>query len=386
MRITAIILISAIFGTAIGSAVAVIEFRGAGEVQWPEAAEAIPAPPPVDRPAARVEILETEFDFGTMQRGTRRSHSFVVKNVGDAPLTLSVGATTCKCTLGVTSDEPVPPGGSTEVELDWTAMANEGRFRQTALLNTNDPWQSQVILTIVGEVTEAQGIEPADFVFDKISAGESKSVHVYVMAMFQDELEVSDPQLSSEGTRPFFDVKIEPVAREELPDPSARAGVRVTLTAKPELPLGSFNQKLTLRTNLPEAEELSIPVLGRVVGDIRIHGILWDDERSTLRLGKVKSSEGKSARLNIVVRGSSATETSFRVESTDPPELKVTLDPPKVLSETLVHVPLTVEVPAGAPPMVRLGTDQGAKGSIVLSTTHPQSRELVLSVRFTVER
>ena len=49
-------------------------------------------------------------------------------------------------------------------------------------------------------------------------------------------------------------------------------------------------------------------------------------------------------------------------------------------------MPLTIEVPAGTRPMVRTDTAQGEAGRIVLKTTHPKVKELVLSVRFSVER
>jgi hypothetical protein len=45
-----------------------------------------------------------------------------------------------------------------------------------------------------------------------------------------------------------------------------------------------------------------------------------------------------------------------------------------------------VEVPAGTPPMVRLGTEQGSVGRIILGTTHPTVPQLELRVRFAVER
>jgi hypothetical protein len=195
-----------------------------------------------------------------------------------------------------------------------------------------------------------------DFVFDKITAGESKSAEVYVMAMLQDELEISEAELSDPTMRDKFDVQVERISRDELPDPAARDGVRITLPARPDLPIGRLNQWLSLRTNLPEAEKLEIPLHGRVVGDISVHGMGWNEEQSALALGRVKSSEGRTARVNLVVRGADAANVAFDVRSTDPPELNVTIGEPKQLRETLVHVPVDLEVPAGTRPMVRLDT------------------------------
>jgi hypothetical protein len=88
----------------------------------------------------------------------------------------------------------------------------------------------------------------------------------------------------------------------------------------------------------------------------------------------------------MVVRGAGAEDVTFHVESCDPAELRATIGAPRRLRDGLIHVPLTIEVPAGTPPMVHLGTVQGDEGQIKLGTTHPTVRELVLGVRFSVER
>ena len=125
---------------------------------------------------------------------------------------------------------------------------------------------------------------------------------------------------------------------------------------------------------------------GRVVGDISVHGLGWNEEQAILMLGSVKSSEGKREKVNLVVRGADAEGVKFEVQSCDPPELKVTIGEPKKLREGLVHVPMEIEVPTGTRPMVRTDTAQGEAGRIVLKTTHPKVKELVLNVRFSVER
>jgi hypothetical protein len=387
MRILTIVFVAAVIGISAGAAAAYIQARldvnaeslPPGLSDGESVAETV-----VKGPRAVVE--EPHFQFGTMQRGTTRSHNFTIRNAGTAPLTLSVGETSCKCTLGDVTNKPIPPGESTHVRLEWSAKSDQGPFRQSAIVETNDSLMAKIELTIEGEILEASGVVPPDLMFDKIAAGESKSAEVYVMSMLQDELEVSEASLTDAATRDKFDVRVEPVERDELPSESAKAGVKITVTAKAGLPVGRFDQWLALRTNMPEAEKLEIPVIGRVVGDISVHGMGWNEDQGVLIIGRVKSSEGRKAKLNIVVRGPDASGTTFSLHSKDPEELKVTLAEPKVLKETLVHVPLEIEVPAGTGPMVRLETSQGEAGRIVLKTNHPTIKELVLGVRFAVER
>jgi hypothetical protein len=383
MRIAALVLGSAIVGTVAGIALAYIEVNP-GEVA-PKAALAHENPPPPGAAEPRVTVDAVQYDFGTMQRGTKKSHDFLFRNVGNGPLTLRVGSTTCKCTLGSVPADPIPPGGQVNVTLEWTAKVGAGNFRQMATVITNDPIKERVELQVDGQVTEATGVYPQEFVFDKIVAGESKSADVYVMAMNQDHLEVTNPTLSDSETAKYFDVKIQPVDHSELPSHDAKQGVKITVTAKPGLPLGRFAQWLTVSTNIDDAKTMELLISGRVVGNINVHGHLWNEEQNVLRLGTVKSDEGTSTTLNIVIRGDDAASTKVAVESCDPPELIAKVGQAAVISPTLVHVPLEVSIPPGTPPMARMETQQSEAGKIVLATTGKDANKMVLHVRFAVE-
>jgi hypothetical protein len=69
----------------------------------------------------------------------------------------------------------------------------------------------------------------------------------------------------------------------------------------------------------------------------------------------------------------------------------VSLGEPKDMSDSLVHYPLSIEIPVGTRPMVRIArpgeeadSPQG-DGVIVLQSTHPDTAEVRLLVRFSVE-
>lgn len=314
MRVISTILIAALLGILAGVAVAYVEVRSD-----PDAIDALSddlgsaAKPGADKDAPHIFVAEPHYDFGTMQRGTSKSHEFLIRNTGKSPLKLRNGGTTCKCTLSKVPEDSIPPGGSTSVKLEWSAKADSGPFRQTATILTNDPTQSQVELLVDGQIFAISNVEPPDFVFDKVSVGETKAVQVYVMAMLQDELTVKDPQFSDPTVRDKFDVKIEPVEPKDLPNKLAKRGVRVTATAKPGLPIGRFNTWLSLHTNLPEAEKLDIPVVGQVVGDISVSGIAgWNEEQGVLTIGSVKTSEGGHGKVNLIVRGLVRPMSSFK--------------------------------------------------------------------------
>ena len=112
----------------------------------------------------------------------------------------------------------------------------------------------------------------------------------------------------------------------------------------------------------------------------------WNEEQGVVRIGHVKSATGIRAPLNIVIRGEGAGNAELSIASSDPPELKATLGEPKRLKDTLVHVPLVIEIPPGTPPMARLDTQQNDEARIVLKTNQPDVPEMIIPVRFAVER
>src|SRR2546430_284888 len=140
MRIISTIVVAAVLGIVAGAAVAYFQVRSDRDAiaRLPGGA-APPSNQPGDGKSPKVEIKEQHFDFGSMQRGTRKSHEFEIRNVGNAPLTLKSRGTTCKCTVSKVPDETVPPGGTTSIRLQWTAKSDSGPFRQTATIETNDP-------------------------------------------------------------------------------------------------------------------------------------------------------------------------------------------------------------------------------------------------------
>jgi len=384
MRILGVTLVAAVVGATIGAAVAYVETRPGGEAALRPSTSF--GPSAAESAAPRVDASEPVYQFGAMQRGTTKSHKFVVRNAGQSPLTLKVGNTTCKCTIGSVSDQPIPPGEAVKVKLEWSALVNPGLFRQTATILTNDPLNPRLELSVEGEVTEATGVYPQDFVFGKVTAGDTKSADVFVMALAQDELNVGEPELSNTETRKFFDVSIVPLKPEQLPNPKAKAGVRIRVTTKPGLRSGRFDQWLAVSTDISDTETIKIPIIGRVIGNISIHGRMWNEDQDVLRLGHVKSDEGAKATLNIVIRGDNADQVKLSVATVDPPELMVQLGEPKKLKDTLIHLPLVIEIPPGTPPMARLDIDQHNEARVVLKTNQPDAPEMVLGVRFVVER
>ncbi|NOY29018.1 MAG: DUF1573 domain-containing protein [Planctomycetes bacterium] len=338
-----------------------------------------------DKDAPKAEVPEATFEFGSMEMETSMSHDFIVRNVGASPLQLKVGDTTCKCTVGDLTNNEVEPGGQTEVRLEWIAKTAPGPFRHGATLHTNDPLQSHIQLTVEGQVIASTTVlTPSELIYGTLRTDETRMSDTTLVSYVDEKLEIVAHEISGKGFQSQVEVHFEPLEKDQLPMPEAQSGIKILTTYRAGKTIGPLRGFLTLSTNLENAEKINVPMSCHVVGDISIYGPGWNGRRGLLTLGKIRSPEGKKMRLNLAVRGEYAADTEFTVASVEPKELKVSFGERRKMKEQLVHVPLLIEVPAGTQPMVWLGKPASTDATIVLKTTHPETPEVQLRVRFAV--
>ncbi len=358
----------------------------------------------LDSAHAIAKFEETTFHFGTMEHGTAMAHAFRVNNLGSSPLHVEVGSTTCKCTVGDLTTNQIAPGAEADVNLMWEAKSSPGPFRHGATLFTNDPAQSRIELTVEGTVVESTTLEPSQLFFGNVHAGETKEAEIVLMAFMQEEVHILTHHLGDEQLAEQIDVEIVPCAESELPNPEARSGIRVIATLRAGRTLGPLHDWLTLEAEFIRLAEEStagkidagkkiqdnairkfnIPIVANVVGDISIFGSGWIAKRGLLKMGMIKSGEGKSSRLNLVVRGEHALTAELKIVKVMPEELRATLGERRVMGDQLVHVPLSIEVPIGTRPMTRRGKAFDEVSEIVISTNHPETPEIKFQVQFAV--
>ena len=341
---------------------------------------------PGARPVAVME--EEEFDFDKLRNKTMdNEHIFKVRNAGNAPLEFTGSSVSCtKCTFVELKKTMIPPGESGEVVVRWNVDTFEDHFRQSAKVNTNDPNNPELRFVVTGKVVRPLAVEPQKLVLSSVHVGESAQGKIRLSAYFIDRLEVADEQFTDDSTAKYFEVSTASVAEGQLEN-RAKSSVEITVTAKPGLPVGAFNQTLTMKTNVPEEPEVSIPISGEVSGAVTINHKDWDREFSYLNAGQVKQSEGAKFPLNLIARGTDLSGLELeRPEIDDPRALKVTYGKiTEMKSGTVMRIPVTVEIPPGSPLVNHMGGPGDAKwATILIPTNKPTLGRVKLSVRFAV--
>jgi hypothetical protein len=334
-------------------------------------------------------------DFGYMEQDTRNTHTFEIRNTGNAPLQLAKGSTTCKCTLSNLDHNIVQPGQSAKVELEWTASnySDNPEFQHSATIKTSDPQRQLIQLTIKGKVSRSHRLVPVDLRLPAISVGEGATAELDLYGYLSDKLTIKRQEFTDSSLAEFFELKTEDMPAERVNQvEGAKAGKVLRLTIKPGLPLGSLLQRIRLWLDLPGEPMVEIPIEGQVLGDISIVGPRtgpqsWDSENNLLVLGDVHSAKGAQSRdMHLLVKGEHRGKTELKVVDVRPEFLQIEFDKPRpVEGAEVVKIPFTIKVPPGAPQGDHSGAF-GKPGRIELETGHPTTPRLRLYVTFSVEK
>ena len=106
-------------------------------------------------PTTSVEYTEMVYDFGEVIEGEHVKYAFKFKNTGSEPLIISDAKGSCGCTVPDWPREPVAPGATSEIKVEFDSKgkgSDDGQKQTkkvTVTANINPP---QNYLTITGVV------------------------------------------------------------------------------------------------------------------------------------------------------------------------------------------------------------------------------------------
>jgi hypothetical protein len=112
---------------------------------------------------ARVVIAEDRFDFGEVFEDRQLSHTFVIKNSGNAPLEIRKVDPDCACTAA-DYERTIPAGGQGEITLSIKPYSVLRQFRKETRIFVNDPDRSEFSLVLTGTAKPFIEIQPSHIV------------------------------------------------------------------------------------------------------------------------------------------------------------------------------------------------------------------------------
>ncbi len=106
---------------------------------------------PPNVPTTTIKYDETVYDFGVADEGTIVKHVYKFTNTGSEPLIISNAKGSCGCTVPQWPKQPIPPGGSGEIAVEFDTKGKPGRQTKHVTVTANTT-PAETHLEITGEV------------------------------------------------------------------------------------------------------------------------------------------------------------------------------------------------------------------------------------------
>lgn len=338
--------------------------------------------PPVSAtgPYPKAVVDEKEYDFGAMEHGTKGEHVFVIRNEGEAPLQVMAREedTTCQCTIGTVEGEGIPPGESGKITLTWEIKSPNPDFRHFARIRTNDPENRVIELVIKGRVEKTFDYTPSEtWTVGDVTPSSPVEISGKVYSKLFDEFKVTGVTTSI----PQLQATVEPLDDEELTKLEAKSGYSVQVTLQPRIPVGPFNETVTLHTDARGGTDAVIHVTGRRTAELEIVGPpgQWYADRNVLRVGEFPAGEGKKVDLGLYLDDFGEPLKLLNVEA-KPDEVQVSLEKDERFKShgKRQRYFLHIVIPPGKP-VARTASEIER---VLLTLNHPQVQQLKLALEY----
>ncbi len=112
---------------------------------------ALTVPPPLDIPLTSVAFPKMEHDFGTVTQGEKVKTKFRFTNTGSENLVITNATGSCGCTVPEYPKEPIAPGKSGEILVEFDSGGKEGEQAKTVTVEANTE-PRQTILTVKSNI------------------------------------------------------------------------------------------------------------------------------------------------------------------------------------------------------------------------------------------
>jgi Protein of unknown function (DUF1573) len=233
---------------------------------------------PASAQAPKIGGKNANFDFDAVVKGAKVTHTFVVKNEGQAPLIISKITNSCDC-FSARFDETIAPGKEGNIDVTIDTSKQEGPILLTGVIHSNDPERPTTQLSIKGLVKGPIALLPRDHFALTAIRGENKVSHLFLEINRPKPLKVK----GIESTNPLFKPRVETVT------PGKK--YRITVKASSNADLGLHSGMINIKTDDPEKPVIPIDGSILIISSIAI-------EPGTLFLSRMTPEEAMKGMKN----------------------------------------------------------------------------------------
>jgi len=209
--------------------------------------------------APKIQFDKTVYDVGKTSEVHQVGGAFVFQNVGDAILKLEKPVTQCGCTVANLKTNLLQPGEKGELTFTLKVGPNRAALQKHITVASNDPKNPKVDLTIQAEYIPIFEITPPNFYLDNLRLDSTTNFAVVVTRTDNKNLVLA----RAETSKPWIQAKIEPGKTAE----SSRISIELKPTGAP----ARFYETVRVYSSDTNQPAFTIPVSGRLVGDVACH-------------------------------------------------------------------------------------------------------------------
>lgn len=202
---------------------------------------------PHDPPTALILVDQPVHHFGDVWVGDKVSHTFTVRNVGQADLQFTKVHPKCGCTKGGEHPLKLAPGESGGFPFEVDSQRYNGPFSTTVEISTNDPSHPKTILTLMGNVKHYVTVTPKSAVFGNVSSDSPVTRKLTLTNMTDKPI---NPSIKSvPGSKVF---------KGELTEIEAGKKYELTVTSSPPYPTKYNRFQMQIDTGLENVPPIKV--------------------------------------------------------------------------------------------------------------------------------
>lgn len=320
-----------------------VQLAQAPQAQQPQVPAAVRAQQAHEMPGLSFD--EPNRRFPTIEEGERVSVEFDFVNSSDRTIRITNIRASCGCTVPTLEKRTYAPGERGTIEAVFNSTGRPGQQTSTIAVETDNPGQEQIRLSMVGMVTSPLRLSQSNIPLQIVAAGTEKTMELYLLDTTGTDVSITDivstdEKLIVEAGEP------EPYVDEDNNREGRRTPIRVTVPS--DYPISAIRANVQVRTDNDRRRSLPFMVHGRVAGEVALNP-------PQVYFGMVNPGAVEERAVTVQTADGSVFELKgHRIETeglpggslnSAPPEIELTLSDPQTARRGAQV--LTVRVTAG---------------------------------------
>ncbi len=207
---------------------------------------------------ARIEFQQTDYDFGSIAKGSSVAHSYWFKNNGTDTLKITKIKPTCGCTTAKTGGIVVPPGGLSNIDIIFNSGKFNGNVTKSIKIECNDslnPYMDLRFRATINNPLLTLEYEPLQADFKTIPIGATPKITI--------NLTNTD---STESDIVLVDKPSDKFVKTQLKNDKLKPGETATLefTLVNNLEAGPYLTSITIEAEGKDNTRITIPILATI--------------------------------------------------------------------------------------------------------------------------